>query len=266
MLGKCVIAGALGFLAAVALPALAADQTVSFGPGLTYSPGEVRIVAGEKVTFTPSPGHDFVATGGPTHHPLDFVDASIADEASDASSATRTFAQPGTYVFFCRNHGTADGSGMSGRVIVDAPPPPPPGTTTGTTGTTTADTTTTTSTSTSTSTLPPSVPIVSTDGAVLKVTLNQTAVKGLLRHPVVIRFTASEAGTASGSLTARGVVLARGTKTFKNGSTHALPLKITAAGRKILRRSPRLKGKLQITVRDVASNVAQVTRTVTVTG
>jgi plastocyanin len=264
MLGKCLTAGALGFLAAVALPALAADQTVSFGPGLTYSPSEVRIVAGEKVTFTPSPGHDFAATGGPTHHPLDFVDASIPDEASDASSATRTFTQPGTYVFFCRNHGTADGSGMAGRVIVDAPPAPPPGTTTGTTGTTTADTTTTTSTSTLT--LPPSVPIVSTDGAVLKVTLKQTAVEGLLRRPVVIRFTASEAGTASGALTARGVVLARGTKTFKNGSAHALTLKITAAGRKLLRRSPRLKGKLQITVRDVASNVAQVTRTVTVTG
>jgi DNA-binding transcriptional LysR family regulator len=59
-------------------------------------------------------------------------------------------------------------------------------------------------------------------------------------------------------------VLARGTKTFKNAGRQSLTLKLTTAGRKLLRRSPRLNGKLQIAVRDVAGNTTKLTRTLTV--
>jgi plastocyanin len=260
MLRKIVAIGALGCLSAVALPASAADQAVTFGPGLAYSPSEVHIVAGEKVTFTPAPGHDFLAGSGPNGHPLDFVDPSILDQTETpqgSSSVTRTFAQPGTYVFFCRNH---QGQGMTGSVIVDAAPATSPGTTTGTTTTTSASqTTTTTSTSTT------SVPVTAADTTAPTMTLPKlTVLRGLARRPAVIRFTASEAASASASLTARGVVLARGTKTFKNAGRQSLTLKLTTAGRKLLRRSPRLNGKLQIAVRDVAGNTTKLTRALTV--
>jgi plastocyanin len=271
MLGKFVAAGALGLLTAIALPASAADQGVSFGPGFAYSPSEVHIVAGESVTFTPSANHDFDASApaGPQHHPLDFEDASIPDQTSGTSAVTRTFAQPGTYVFFCRIHRA---QGMEGRVIVDAPPAPSPGSTTSGTTTSSSSSTTaigmttsqTTADGTTTSFSQTSVTSTSSDGTAPKVTIKQTVVNGLSSHVTVLQFTANEPGTASASLTARGAVVARGAKTFKKAGAQSLRLKPTTAGRKLLRGSPHLNGKLRFTVRDVAGNTTKLTRALTI--
>jgi plastocyanin len=270
MLGRLLVAGALGFIAAVALPASAADQSVSFGSDFKYSPSEVHIVAGEKVTFTPGAGNDFEATPGQTHHPLDFVDASIADQTTGSSSATRTFAQPGTYAFFCRNHGTADGTGMAGRVIVDPPPAPPPSTTTAAPTTPAPQTTTTTTSTSQTTTSSQTTPSAPTTGAGTAdttapvVALHRLKLRGLARHAAVIRFTTSEPGRASASLTARRVVLARGSKTFNKAGRRSLRLTITRSGRTLLRRTHRLRARLSITVSDVAGNRTALTRAVVV--
>jgi hypothetical protein len=208
------------------------------------------------VTFTPDPGNDFDTTGGSTHHPLDFVDPTIPDQTSGAASVTRTFAQPGSYAFFCRNHGTANGSGMAGTVIVEAPG----------TATTTGQTTTSTS-QTTMSTQPPSAsPAPAPAGAdtsAPRVAITRLTVAGLRRHAAAIRFTSSEPGRASATLTARGTVLARGVKTFTSG-TQALSLKITSSGRRLLRRAPRLKARLSLAVRDAAGNTSRLGRSVTV--
>jgi plastocyanin len=267
MVGKLLSAGTLGLLAATALPAVAADQAVSFGTALVYSPSAVHVVAGERVTFTPDPGNDFATNGGSTHHPLDFVDPSIPDQTSGDDAVSRTFAQPGTYTFFCRNHGTAGGSGMSGSVVVapppsgpPAPPPPttpaPPPTSTAPTGSAPPPTQQSSST--------PAGSGAATDTTAPTVALQPVALRGLRHRRAVVRFISSEGGRASATLTARGAILARGTKTVQASGLHTLSLRTTKAGRRLVRRTTRVQARLRFALRDTAGNVGRVDRTVTV--
>jgi plastocyanin len=118
----------LAFMAfgALAVPAVAADAVVTF-QCCSYSPRDVRILPGEKVTITAAAGNDFSAATGSSHHPLHFVDG-IGDQTS-GTVAERSFAGPGTYLWYCGNHGSTNGttvSGMSGKVTVTANQPPVP--------------------------------------------------------------------------------------------------------------------------------------------
>lgn len=89
-----------------------------------YDPNPVTIPVGETVTWTNIQGD----------HNVRFVDGMFEmppDTQFPPWSVSRTFSNPGSYLYYCELHGTAQGIGMAGTVIVTpAPqpsPPPPPG-------------------------------------------------------------------------------------------------------------------------------------------
>ena len=83
-----------------------------------YSPAVVRIPAGGTVRWT---------FGGTNTHNVIAADFSwrSAEVAGRGDTFERTFDAPGVYRYFCSFHGTPDGGGMSGMVVVgDATPLP----------------------------------------------------------------------------------------------------------------------------------------------
>lgn len=102
----------------------AADAMVTATPGNDFVPATVTIGVGEKVTWT---------NGGGAHN-VRFVDGQF-EVPPDATSTwpptvARTFSNTGSYAYYCELHGSAQGAGMAGTVIVNAAPtpgPPPPG-------------------------------------------------------------------------------------------------------------------------------------------
>jgi plastocyanin len=120
-----LVALSAGLAAAVALPALAADQTVTATSSNDFTPADVTVDQGEKVTWNND--------GGGAHN-VRFDDSSFEQPAEpDTSDWTveHTFNTAGTFRYYCEEHGGPGGSGMSGTVTVRAtgtgPPPPGPG-------------------------------------------------------------------------------------------------------------------------------------------
>ena len=113
-------------LALAAAPSLAADQSVQATPNNTFSPRTVTINVNDTVTWT---------NGGGLHN-VKFDDGSF-EEPSEPSfsswSVKRTFTTAGEFRYFCEEHGSAGGYGMTGTVVVQGAQPPPPGGTTDTT-------------------------------------------------------------------------------------------------------------------------------------
>jgi plastocyanin len=110
---------ALGLLA---VPATAGDVNVSF-QCCSYSPGVVRILPGQTVTWQGANGATFA------QHPLRFPDATVGDQTDASGSTDRTFAAGGIYLWYCGVHGHYDAasntvSGMSGKVIATTNTPP----------------------------------------------------------------------------------------------------------------------------------------------
>ena len=109
-------------LAAAALSGLcgavyAANQTVNVGPSTAFNPAVVTITSGDTVTW------NWLASGHSTTS-----DATTGPEVWNsgvlASGATfaHTFSTVGTFQYYCVIHGAPGGIGMSGQVIVAAPP------------------------------------------------------------------------------------------------------------------------------------------------
>lgn len=107
------VAAAAGAFAVV--PALAADQSVQTS-GNNFSPKTVTIDPGDKVTWSN-------ADGG--FHNVRFVDGQYESPKDPsptwASPVERTFEQPGSYRYFCEAHGSEEGGGMTGTVVVRDP-------------------------------------------------------------------------------------------------------------------------------------------------
>jgi plastocyanin len=78
---------------------------------------------------------------------------------------------------------------------------------------------------------------------------------------LTLTFRSSERATPSAALRRRGKTLATGTA--KAGTT-TIRLKLTKAGRSVLRRGHRVKATLSLTLRDASANARTVKRTVTV--
>lgn len=105
----------------LAVPANAADQSVSATLTNSFEPAEVTIDVGDKVTWDNEGGF----------HNVKFDDGSFEEPASpsfDWETVERTFDSAGTFKYYCEQHGGPDGLGMSGTVSVrDAtgtvPPP-----------------------------------------------------------------------------------------------------------------------------------------------
>ena len=98
--------------------ALAADQTVTATSSNDFTPAAVSVNQGETVTW--------VNAGG--DHNVKFDDGSF-EQPSEPSGAgwtvARRFDTPGTFRYFCEEHGGPGGVGMSGTVTVQASGPPP---------------------------------------------------------------------------------------------------------------------------------------------
>ena len=85
-----------------------ADRTITF-PFLSYAPKCMKISAGQSVTFSGNFGvHPLAQACG--------TPGAITNGTS--GSATFTFATPDVYGYYCENHGSADGSGMAGSILV----------------------------------------------------------------------------------------------------------------------------------------------------
>ena len=120
----------------------AADQTVNVGPGIAFSPANVTVAPGEKVTWV---------WAGVFHSSTS--DSQIGAEVWDSGiistgSFSHTFTTPGTYPYYCRVHSFPGGTAMNGSVQVlgavtptPTATPPPTLTPTGLTLTSTPTTT-----------------------------------------------------------------------------------------------------------------------------
>lgn len=98
--------------------ALAADQTVTATSSNEFTPAAVTVNQGETVTW--------VNAGG--DHNVKFDDGSFEQPSEPSGSAwtvARRFDTPGTFRYYCEEHGGPGGVGMSGTVTVQASAPPP---------------------------------------------------------------------------------------------------------------------------------------------
>jgi len=109
---------AVAVLAAVFLPprAARADQTVTIGPGISFTPSSVTIAPGERVTWT------WAATGHSTTS-----DSATGPEVWDSgiqsfgASFSHVFTAPGSFPYYCKVHSFPGGTAMNGVVQVVLP-------------------------------------------------------------------------------------------------------------------------------------------------
>jgi plastocyanin len=96
-------------------------RTVSVSD-FTFTPSELRIRAGERVTWRNAGGFHNVEADDGGFRCAEGCDHDGGDGAPSSSAWTfsLTFLQPGTVSYFCAVHGAPGGLGMSGRIIVEA--------------------------------------------------------------------------------------------------------------------------------------------------
>jgi plastocyanin len=105
----------LGGFAIWASPALAATQTVTANTANTFTPSSAIIAKGDTVNW--------INNGG--LHNVHFDDNSYVMPASPSGTAwsvSKTFANAGTYRYYCEIHGSPGGIGMSGTITVSPSP------------------------------------------------------------------------------------------------------------------------------------------------
>jgi plastocyanin len=105
----------VGGLLAPAMPALAANQTVTANSTNTFSPSTVTVTQGEMVTWNNTSGV----------HNVKFDDGSYTMPPSAQAApwtVSRTFNNVGSFRYYCQLHGGPGGVGMSGIVNVTAFP------------------------------------------------------------------------------------------------------------------------------------------------
>jgi len=112
---------ALGIVCAIALAAApaaaAAPKLVVSQLDNTYSNASQTIALGETVNFSNDP-----LVGGGGVHNVVWDDNGIKPSPLEAVDtpwmAKRTFTRPGLYRYFCEEHGSRNGVGMAGKVVV----------------------------------------------------------------------------------------------------------------------------------------------------
>ena len=104
-----------------------ADQTVTIGPGISFTPSTVTIAPGERVTWT------WAASGHSTTS-----DSATGPEVWDSgvqnlgNSFSHVFTTPGSFSYYCKVHSVPGGTSMNGVVQVVLPTVTPPPTSTAT--------------------------------------------------------------------------------------------------------------------------------------
>lgn len=111
---------AVGAALAATPPALAREVTVTATPGLEFSPQRVGI----------SPGDAVVWRNGGGIHNVRFDDGGFEEPAEPSSESwttiPRAFPGPARLAYHCELHGSPNGVGMAGEVIVGRVGEPPP--------------------------------------------------------------------------------------------------------------------------------------------
>ena len=107
----------------------AATVTVTATAGNTFSPAVVNINAGDSVLFKFGAGapHNVVADDNSFRcaKGCDGDGAGGNGNVATGWSFTKTFPSAGTIKYYCEAHGTPNGGGMAGQVIVHGVTPPP---------------------------------------------------------------------------------------------------------------------------------------------
>src|SRR5690242_17022935 len=93
------LSGILALLLLSALPALAANHSVTVGPGTAFSPSTLNIQVGDTVTWT--------NTGG-GFHDVNADDGSFNSGGPSSSGwvFSHTFGAAGTFGYYCQIHGS----------------------------------------------------------------------------------------------------------------------------------------------------------------
>ena len=103
--------------------AASTEVVVGAGGSERFAPNDVTITAGDTVNFRwEDGGHNVQIDTPPEQFNSGFK--------NNGATYSRTFTNPGTYVFYCAPHGSDNNgrpSGMAGRLTVVAAPPPPGG-------------------------------------------------------------------------------------------------------------------------------------------
>jgi plastocyanin len=252
------------FVAGLALavaPTLGANKDVISGPNDNdiFSPANVTISQGDSVTWKNDIGN----------HNVRFDDGSYRMPSSPQTNAwtvSRTFTTPGSFRYYCDQHGGPNGDGMSGRVVVNAA-----GTTTtpgggegggggGSGGGGGGGTTL------------PTLPVIPGDAIAPKLTLGGSAGQRVLKAgALLIDVTADEKSivTVSAKITLAGgkvLKLKKVTRVVEAGKRAKLKLRLSrkakAAIAAALRKRSRLKAKVSVIVRDGNGNTRSSSRTV----
>jgi plastocyanin len=84
-----------------------------------YEYTDITVPVGGTVTYVGAGHNPHNATASDGSWGTEEVFGSL--EQHDGDSATISFDTPGTYTFYCTFHGTPDGGGMAGTIIVEAP-------------------------------------------------------------------------------------------------------------------------------------------------
>jgi plastocyanin len=119
------VAFAAAVLAALALAPAARGAVVEVqvgGTGLVFTPATVTIQAGDSVRFVNTGGFHNVRADDNSFRCSDACQGEGAGNGAPSGNpwtVLRAFAQPGTYLYYCEEHGGPGGAGMSGRVIVE---------------------------------------------------------------------------------------------------------------------------------------------------
>jgi plastocyanin len=115
--------------------AIAANHNVSVGSaGLTFSPANLTIAAGDTITFRNAGGLHNVVSDAAGFRCATSCNGSGGNVSTSNWVATVTFNTPGEFDFYCDAHGGPN-FGMSGSVTVEGASNPPPPLTPGYTGT-----------------------------------------------------------------------------------------------------------------------------------
>lgn len=302
----------LGAGLALAAPAFAADQTITFA-SYSYNPTPTTIKTGDTATFS----------GSFMSHPLVW-DGGQFDVTDMGTSKAFRFAQPGTYQYHCQLHAVTFGMVGTLNVIADQHPanvsfsvspsptagqpvtftytgsPDPDGTLSAwkwdLDGDGTFETTTPSGAATTTYATPRTITVRTVavddsgeDSAVAQqvVTVapaaagssggsgssgggasgsrDTTAPKATLvkLSGLELSFRSSEKASATATLRARGKTIARGSAKARSGAI-SIRLRLTSAGRSMLKRGHKLKAALTLTLRDASGNRRSVKKTLTV--
>jgi len=96
------------------------DQTVTVGPGFSFSPPSVSVAPGEKVTW--------IWAAGPHSSTSDTAKGPEVWDSGVRSTGSfdHVFTTPGTYPYYCVVHSFPGGTAMNGVVEVLAPAAPSP--------------------------------------------------------------------------------------------------------------------------------------------